>query len=472
VTEEKRLTDHSPVIQVAGLNKIYRVYNRPVDPFLELVQGKPRHSEVWALKDVSFELKRGDVVGIVGRNGSGKSTLLKILAGTLNATSGTARVNGKVSAILELGTGFHPEYSGRENIIMGGMCLGMTREQIEKKSEWIIEFSGLRHDIDRLFRTYSSGMQARLTFATAAAVDPDVLIVDEALAAGDGAFVHKCLARVREICEGGSTVLMVSHGSALIAQFCDRAIWLDQGSIKMQGSAIDVVRAYDYSIYEAISGGKGKVVDMEPEVIKVDSDVAAPTLGTPENPDHKPQIFRQGPIVIDRVELLDGSMKPAAAFRFWEPMTIRVWYRCEGDIPSETLGLAVAVNRESDMLCVMHANTTNSPKYDEMPNYDAAPHRIRAGTTGYIEAHYDHLQLNIGSYLVTVALMANIPYNNDCYELHQYVYPFSVIADGHVFNSIFFPHVQWKHEPGANRSEASGAAAIAHAQQPSGSVIG
>lgn len=240
-------------IRVTGLSKAYKTYDSNSALLREVFTGRQGHRNHWALKNICFEIPKGEIVGVIGRNGSGKSTLLKIITGVLDATTGDVEVNGRISAILELGTGFHPDFTGRQNIITGGMCMGMSRAEVERKLPWIIEFSELESAIDTPFRTYSSGMQARLTFSTAVAVDPEILIVDEALAAGDAYFVAKCMRRIREICNSGATVLFVSHSTYAVIELCDTAIWIEDQRIRAKGPAYKVCKAYELQELERVN---------------------------------------------------------------------------------------------------------------------------------------------------------------------------------------------------------------------------
>lgn len=236
-------------IDIRSLTKRFRIYDRPMDMLREQFTGKSRHRSFTALDDVNFQVRKGEVVGVIGRNGAGKSTLLRIISGVLDASEGKVDVRGKVSSILELGTGFHSEYTGRKNILMGGMCLGMSRAEVLTKMQSIIDFSELESVIDQPFRTYSSGMQARLTFSVALSVEPEVFIIDEALAAGDQVFVDKCLHKIQEIINNGTTVLFVSHSTNLVRKFCSRAIFLEKGKIRLDGDPEYVCREYDLEGY-------------------------------------------------------------------------------------------------------------------------------------------------------------------------------------------------------------------------------
>jgi len=243
------MSSDKAVVKVKNLSKSFKLYKHPIDLLLEMILRKSRHNEHLVLNDLSFEVMPGEVVGILGRNGAGKSTLLKILSSVTTSSSGEVKVNGKVTAILELGTGFHDKYSGRENVYLGGMCLGLTRNEIDKKIDEIIEYSELEESIDNKFQTYSSGMKARLTFSTAAAVEPDILILDEALAVGDAKFQIKCFNRIRQLRENGKTVIFVSHNSDAITTFCDRALIIENGRIYAEGDPKEISKAYHQLLF-------------------------------------------------------------------------------------------------------------------------------------------------------------------------------------------------------------------------------
>jgi ABC-2 type transport system ATP-binding protein/lipopolysaccharide transport system ATP-binding protein len=226
----------------------YRVPQERIPTFKEYMirklQGKVRHHLFWALKDVNLSVQRGEILGLIGPNGAGKSTLLKLIARVLRPTEGRVIVRGRVSPLLEMGAGFHPELTGRENVYLNGTILGFTRHEIDAKFDHIVDFAELWDFIDAPLRTYSSGMWARLGFAVATDVDPDILIVDELLSVGDEPFQRKSAARIESFCEQGVTILLVSHTMDTILTICQRAAWLDHGKLMAVGQVADVVKEY------------------------------------------------------------------------------------------------------------------------------------------------------------------------------------------------------------------------------------
>ena len=232
-------------VRAVELTKQYDIYPRPLDRLLEAITRRPRHTVFPALQDVTFEVERGETVGIIGQNGAGKSTLLKLLCSVTRASSGTLESHGNIASILELGTGFHPEFSGRDNASLNAAILGLSPSQVRKKLPAILDFSELGTFLDRPVKTYSSGMYMRLAFSVAVNVDPDILVIDEALAVGDGHFQKKCVDKIRQFQEEGRTILFCSHALYYISSICRRTLWLDHGRVMRYGPSIDVVHEYE-----------------------------------------------------------------------------------------------------------------------------------------------------------------------------------------------------------------------------------
>jgi lipopolysaccharide transport system ATP-binding protein len=238
--------DDDIAIRVSNLSKCYHIYDRPRDRLLQmLTRGRKQfYREFWALKDVSFEVKKGETVGIVGRNGSGKSTLLQLICGTLNPTSGSIQTNGRIAALLELGSGFNPEFTGRENVYMNAALLGLNKEEVEARFDDIAAFADIGQFIEQPVKTYSSGMVVRLAFAVQSQINPDILVVDEALAVGDAKFQAKCFERLRQLKENGTSILLVTHSSEQIVMHCSSAILLNNGVQLESGDPKHVVNRY------------------------------------------------------------------------------------------------------------------------------------------------------------------------------------------------------------------------------------
>ncbi|WP_081717004.1 ABC transporter ATP-binding protein [Leptolyngbya sp. Heron Island J] len=232
-------------ISLENVSKVFKRYQRPADRLKEIfLPGKTYAKEFWALRDISLEIPRGETWGIIGRNGAGKSTLLKIITGTLQPTSGKVQVNGRVSALLELGSGFNPEFTGRQNVFFNGRLLGLNQQEIEKRFEEIVAFADIGDFLEQPVKTYSSGMRARLAFSVASSVNPDVLIVDEVLGVGDAAFQHKCAKRMRNLMETGVTTLFVSHNAGSVKTLCNWSIMMEKGTLKTCGVPEAVLSDY------------------------------------------------------------------------------------------------------------------------------------------------------------------------------------------------------------------------------------
>jgi len=239
------------VIEIAGVGKNFRIYDKPHHRLLQGLLRQRRYGrDYWALRDVTLKIHRGETVGIVGRNGSGKSTLLQIICGTLPATTGSVSVSGRVAALLELGAGFNPEFTGRENAFLNAAILGLTHAEIEQRFDRIAAFAEIGEFMEQPVKTYSSGMFVRLAFAVAINVDPTVLVVDEALAVGDARFQAKCLNAIKRMKEEGVTILFVSHDVGSVRSLCDRAVWLENGVVRMEGEAFPVTAHYTQYLFD------------------------------------------------------------------------------------------------------------------------------------------------------------------------------------------------------------------------------
>jgi ABC-type polysaccharide/polyol phosphate transport system ATPase subunit len=306
----------SSAVSVDGVSKRFRLYHEK-NQYLKstVLRGKrAKFDEFWALQDISFEISSGSTFGIIGSNGSGKSTLLKCLAGILTPDKGSIAVRGRIAALLELGAGFHPEMSGRENIFLNGAILGMTQKELLRKMDSIIEFAGLEEFIDTPVKNYSSGMTVRLGFAIAINVDPEILIIDEVLAVGDSAFQQKCHEKIEEFKHDGRTIILVSHGLGDVAQLCQTVAWIEKGNLKAIGDGYDVVGEYLGEANDATVRQTGEIGER---------------WGTRE-------------VEIAGVEFLGLDKKPISSIRSGAPVTLRVNFQAHQQVPEIVVGFRIS----------------------------------------------------------------------------------------------------------------------------------
>jgi lipopolysaccharide transport system ATP-binding protein len=306
------------LLRARGVGKAYRIYDRPADRLKQMLFsrfGREYGREFWALRDVSLELRRGETLGILGRNGSGKSTLLQLLAGTLAPSQGEVESHGRLAALLELGSGFNPEFTGRENVILNGSILGIPREEMERRFEDVAAFADIGDFIDQPVKVYSSGMFVRLAFAVATAVEPDVLILDEALAVGDVFFRQKCYRRLDELRDQGVAIILVSHAATEVEQFCRRAMVLDHGGVIFAGPASEAVKRY----YLLEQGALPVSVEAEREEAELGEHRDLDTLGSWPTAaaflslDGRPRV-EDGSAQLTAVAVTDGQGRPCRSF--------------------------------------------------------------------------------------------------------------------------------------------------------------
>jgi len=365
-------------ITVKDLSKMYKLYRhsgyRLLD-FLGLAPGRAdrRFDEFWALKGVTFNIAKGSTVGVIGRNGAGKSTLLKLLSGVSTPTQGTVALNGRVSALLELGTGFHPDLTGHENIFASGLYLGLDRPVMETLYNEIVAFAELGEFLHQPVRTYSTGMHMRLAFSVATSIPADIQVIDEVLGVGDMYFFGKCFQRFRRFQQEGRTTVLVSHDPGTILRLCSRCLWIDHGVIAADGTPLEVIQAYNQSIYEE----QDRHAEVGLRASEVDSASA--------------QALRRGKAVsVEGVDFVGAGGKLAHAFSIGEALTVRVRYRSRVTLNNPVV--AVVVYR-ADGVTVCNA----------ISSMDGAELELAEGE-GTIELLFDRLMLGPGAYTVAVGI--------------------------------------------------------------------
>ena len=434
----------TPAIELNNVSKVYRRYggrqfSTLKSAFLQrsIVRDLQPSETFQALTDVSFSVPKGATYGVMGRNGSGKSTALKLVAGITKPTSGTVRVEGRISALIELGAGFHPEISGRENVFINGIMLGLTKREIQERFDEIVDFAELREFIDAPVKTYSSGMYMRLGFAVAINVNPDVLLVDEVLAVGDEGFTHKCLDKFAEFKRSNKTILLVTHSLNLIERFCDEALWLDGGRAMSHGDPKRVVGAYLTKVEE---GEEKLLAETTARAIEIASrgqdgqDGQEPPVEQPADPTSDMFQATEGrwgsrEVEITDVALLDSSSRPSFVFHSGDPISVRIKLKAAQPVADFVFGIGLF---NADGVCCYGTNT-----YLE----ELTPQRL----SGEAEATFaiDSLELVEGTYKLDVAVhkVDGFPY-----DYHRLLYTFRVksrIADV----GIYRPRHQWKFSP-------------------------
>jgi lipopolysaccharide transport system ATP-binding protein len=386
----------SPVIEVSAVSKTYAIYSKPADRLRQMASfGRKRYySEHWALKGVSFTVEKGQTLGIVGRNGSGKSTLLQIIAGTLSASSGTAHVRGRVAALLELGAGFNPEYTGRENVYLNAALLGLSREQTEERFAAIAAFADIGDYLEQPVKTYSSGMFVRLAFAVVAHVDAEVLIVDEALSVGDVFFAQKCLRYLNEFKAQGGVICFVSHDSGAVLSLCDKVVVLNQGAVTFVGAPKPAMEHYLKQLYtpdaiQSASKENTNLIAGKSVVEATSADLIYPKINTAD-------AWGQGGAAITDARFMHTDRTPLAMVDASQAVLLQVWARADRELLLPMVGFHI---RNSNGVQIGGSNTL-----DVQAARAAIGDRMDAGVAFSYTFSFTLPELAPGAYTITVAV--------------------------------------------------------------------
>ncbi|MFT6048132.1 MAG: lipopolysaccharide transport system ATP-binding protein, partial [Arenicella sp.] len=341
---DNALSSDGFVIEVSGVSKCYEGYRKPIhrlwQSLVSSTSDKKFYDEFWALKGIDLQVRKGETVGIVGKNGSGKSTLLQIITGILQSTDGEVKTKGRISALLELGAGFNPDFTGMENARLNASIMGLSREEFHRKLPDIVDFCGLGDFLNRPVKTYSSGMFVRLAFAVAINMNPDILIVDEALAVGDVRFQRKCFRRLDELKESGVSILFVTHSTDSIIKYCDRAIMLDDGQLKMTGTPKEVVQAYLELMFDSDIKA-GEAVEIDPENYSVDFDPRADNCLSKPTYNANEARWGDGRAKICSYELLNNGEPSNGFVKRGDKLRIRMSVLFEQEVDDLIYGITV-----------------------------------------------------------------------------------------------------------------------------------
>lgn len=418
------------LVRVEGLSKRYWLYQRHLEKLQQAILAPVTRRDYahpfWALRGVSLELQRGEVLGVIGVNGSGKSTLLQVVAGILQPTLGSVAVHGRVTALLELGAGFHPEFTGRENILISGATLGIARQEMSRRMQQIIDFAQIGQFIDQPVKLYSSGMYVRLAFAIATSVEPDILVIDEALAVGDAGFVIKCMNRMKELKDGGAAILLVSHDIQTVRTFCDRVLWLAEGEGRMLGAPLDVTSQY---IQYLLNQDRFREFQVETTGEAAGESRAATPAGLVSFEGRADLVrWGNGALRIEGFNLFVDGQSQGWIVEHGQTMSVRVVMRALEEIPQQEVGVGICFRNLKGL------DVITSTTYDQDYRFPA----MHKGQAVSIQFELENI-LAPGDYALVLNIEDRASFPPGYFDFIENAAILKVVADKMIFSTVLPP---------------------------------